>query len=100
MYDPSLENESVRIVVPASSVCRTAPVAASHSLTVLSYETDASCLPSGEKATAHTEAEWSSSVCNKLLQSSWTPYDLFIHRGTRSLNCFLIVLLAGAKMSA
>jgi hypothetical protein len=34
-----------------SSVCRAAPVAASHSLTVLSCDADASCLPSGEKAT-------------------------------------------------
>jgi len=33
-----------------SSVCRAAPVAASHSRTVLSLDADATVLPSGEKA--------------------------------------------------
>ncbi|KAF2185520.1 hypothetical protein K469DRAFT_161266 [Zopfia rhizophila CBS 207.26] len=45
-----------------SSVCSTAPVPASHSLTVLSFDADASTLPSGENATALTELEWPSSV--------------------------------------
>jgi transposase len=34
----------------SSSVCSAAPVAASHSLTILSPDAEASCLPSGEKA--------------------------------------------------
>jgi hypothetical protein len=42
-------------------------VMASHSLTVSSHDADASCLPSGEKATAQTESEWPSSVCRVAL---------------------------------
>ena len=45
-----------------SSVCSTAPEPASHSLTVLSSDADASVLPSGEKATALTAYKWPSSV--------------------------------------
>ena len=41
------------------SICSCVPVDTSHSLTVLSLNADAKCLPSGEKATAGTE--WSSS---------------------------------------
>jgi hypothetical protein len=37
-------------------------VATSHSLTVLSPDTDASYLPSGEKATALIRLEWPSTV--------------------------------------
>ena len=42
--------------------CSAVPVPASHSLTVLSPEADANCLPSGEKATAMTQPEWPSIV--------------------------------------
>src|SRR5439155_1267519 len=45
-----------------SSVRRTAPVAESQSLTVLSSDADATSLPSGEKATPETPFEWPSSV--------------------------------------
>jgi hypothetical protein len=48
-----------------SSVCNADPEPASHSLTVLSSNADASSLPSGEKATALTQFEWPSSVCSK-----------------------------------
>ena len=51
---PSLENERAQISALTSSVCRAAPELASHSLTVMSLDADASSLPSGEKATALT----------------------------------------------
>jgi hypothetical protein len=41
-------------------------VAASYSLTVLSFDADVSCLPFGEKATALIRREWPSSVCNNI----------------------------------
>ena len=56
-------------MVLVSSVCSAAPDPASHSLTVLSHDTDASTLPSGEKVTALTGPEWPSSVCSKAFQS-------------------------------
>ncbi|SLM35808.1 hypothetical protein LPUS_05177 [Lasallia pustulata] len=62
--DPSLEYESLEITVLASKVCSVAPVAASQIRTVLSPEPDASCLPSGEKATAKIGPEWPSRVCS------------------------------------
>jgi len=40
------------------------PVAASQSLTVLLSDADATCLPSGENATALTRPEWPSRVCS------------------------------------
>src|SRR4051794_17923711 len=46
-----------------SSVCRGAPVPASHSLTALSSDSDARSLPSGENVTAKTESVCPSSVC-------------------------------------
>src|SRR2546429_594592 len=58
---PSSETESVTKAEPPSSICSAAPEPASHSLTVLSPDADASCLPSGEKATAKTQSEWPSS---------------------------------------
>src|SRR2546429_9409435 len=39
-------------------------MADSQSLTVLSYDADATSLPSGENATAQTALEWPSSVCS------------------------------------
>ena len=42
----SLDNQEARVYFPA------APVAESQSLTVLSYDADATSLPSGENATA------------------------------------------------
>jgi hypothetical protein len=39
-------------------------VTASYSLTVLSRDADASCLPFGEKVTALIRSEWPSSVCS------------------------------------
>jgi hypothetical protein len=45
------------------SVCRHAPLLASHTLTVLSCDADASLLESCEKATDLTELLWPSSVC-------------------------------------
>src|SRR5256714_14053186 len=48
----------------ASRVCSGAPVADSQSLTVLSFDADATSLPSGENATALTQSEWPSSVCS------------------------------------
>jgi hypothetical protein len=82
------------------SVCKAAPVPVSHSLTMLSSAADASSLPFGEKATALMESEWSSNVCNKALQCSSTLGSLGIHLGTRSLNCFLTMLIVGANISA
>ena len=46
-----------------SSVRCSAPVAASQSRTVLSYDPDTTSRPSGEKATDLTVSEWPSSVC-------------------------------------
>jgi hypothetical protein len=60
----SSEKERVPTMAPTSNVCSTAPDPASHSLTVLSLDADASSLPSGEKATAVTQSEWPSSVCS------------------------------------
>src|SRR4051812_40758958 len=51
-----------RICMP-SSVCRSIPVAASHSPTVLSLDTDARSLLSGENATALTEYVCPSNIC-------------------------------------
>ncbi|KAF2626091.1 hypothetical protein BU25DRAFT_472279 [Macroventuria anomochaeta] len=50
------------------SVCRHAPLPVSHTLTVLSYDADASLLESCEKATEVTWLLWPSSVCRQALQ--------------------------------
>lgn len=47
-------------------ICSAVPVAAPHSRTVLSLEADASCLPSGENATAITPPVWPTSIRNAL----------------------------------
>jgi hypothetical protein len=47
-----------------SSVCSTAPVPASHRLTV-PYDADASELPSGEKARELIPLEWPLRVCRR-----------------------------------
>src|SRR6516162_5233796 len=49
-------------VMPLSSVWRRAPLLASQISTVASCDADATCLPSGEKATEETELLWPSSV--------------------------------------
>ena len=52
---PSGENSTILTEsLCYSSVCRYAPVAVSQSLKVLSYEANASILPSGENATLLT----------------------------------------------
>jgi hypothetical protein len=54
-----------------SSVCRTAPVAASQSRTVPSVPPpDASRFPSSEKATLQTLPSWPSSVCRAAIKNS------------------------------
>ena len=63
-HKPSEENASVLILASTWSVCSAVPMAASHSRIVMSSDAEASCLPSGEKATAWTESEWPSSTCN------------------------------------
>src|SRR5271155_5878844 len=60
---PQLEKEMASSIEWPASVCRSAPVLASQSLTVPSAEADATSCPSGEKATALTEREWPVSVC-------------------------------------
>src|SRR5271156_6574135 len=59
---PQLEKEMALSIECPASVCRSAPVLASQSLTVPSCEADATSCPSGEKATALTEPEWPASV--------------------------------------
>jgi hypothetical protein len=45
------------------SVCKHSPLLASHTLTVLSYDADASLLESCEEATDQTVLLWPSSIC-------------------------------------
>src|SRR5277367_5538803 len=59
-----MEKDNIRMVAPTPKVCSGAPESASQSLTVSSYEADASSLPSGEKATALTPEICPSSVCS------------------------------------
>jgi hypothetical protein len=60
---PSCENATAMAPFEwPTSVCSAAPVARSHSLTVLSQEADARSLPSCENATASTQFEWPASV--------------------------------------
>src|SRR2546423_1476613 len=61
-YWPSLKKDSFQITKSVSSLPRSAPVAASQSLTVLSFDADATSCPSGENATALTPFEWPLSV--------------------------------------
>ena len=76
-------------------------MAESQSLTVLSPEADANCLPSGENTTSRTVSECPSRVCNKELQSSSTvPGRLLIHSGIWAKCCSLTRLLSGAKIRA
>jgi hypothetical protein len=62
-HRPSGEKATARILsVWLSSTLRHDPVAASHTLTVLSSEADATSWPSGEKPTALIESVWPSSA--------------------------------------
>ena len=97
---PSIENEMFRITESTSNVCSTAPEPASHSLTVLSHDADASVLPSGEKATALTPSEWPSSVCSNAFQVLSTSGNFRTHLGMQWLNCFLIMLVVGVNIRA
>jgi hypothetical protein len=54
--EPSGEKDRVLIITPGVRMLRQDPVPASQSRTVLSRDADATSLPSGEKATALTEA--------------------------------------------
>ena len=92
-----MEKDNIRTVAPTSRVCSGAPEPASQSQTVLSFEADASSLPSGEKATALTPEPCPSSVCISALQSIWTSGNLCIQRGTQCSKCFLTILFTGAK---
>ena len=58
----SPDNQEAKVYFP------TVPVVESQSLTVWSYDADATSLPSGEKATDKTSCEWPSSVCRVPLQ--------------------------------
>ena len=49
--------------------------------TVLSYEPDASCLPSREKATDATLLKWPARTCSVALQLTWTAGSLLFHSG-------------------
>jgi hypothetical protein len=69
-------------------------VTAFHSLIVLSSETDASCLPSGEKVTAFTEYEWPSSVCN--IAPVTASHSLIVLSSEADANC----LPSGEKATA
>ena len=56
------------IVFPTLKFCRHSPLLVSHSLTVLSYDADASRVESCEKATDITGLLCPSSVCKHALQ--------------------------------
>ena len=73
---------------------------ACHSLTVRSFEAEASSWPSGEKATALTKSERPSRVCTVESQALWTSGKRQIHRGNWSKNCSRTILVFGAKTSA
>jgi hypothetical protein len=83
-----------------ASVLRHVPVAASHSLTVLSLDADATSCPSGEKATAMTESEWPSSVLRQASQSDCSMHRILTFCGTWSTKVRRITLLSGANTSA
>jgi hypothetical protein len=83
-----------------SSVCSGFPVAASQSRTVMSYEPETTCVPSGEKATDLTPLVWPSSVCSTALQCSCTLGFLSIQGGTLFSNVCRIILVSGEKISA
>jgi len=104
--DLSIEYSESSLLLPPEaaafdpSICHTAPVAESHSLTVPSPDPDATSLPSGENATALTESEWPSSVCSKKLHSCSTLGSLQIQFGIWSWNCLRIILIVGTKTRA
>src|ERR1700735_1415875 len=77
-----------------SNVRFEAPVVASQSRTVVSYEADASTLPSGEKATALTELLWPSSVCFQ------APVVAFQSRTVLSYEADARTLPSGEKATA
>jgi hypothetical protein len=68
-----------------SSVCRAILVAASYILTVLSPDADASCPPSGEKATALTVPVWPFSISSATLVA--TSHNMTILRADADASC-------------
>ena len=50
-------------------VCNSSPLVTSNSLTVLSSDADASCLPSEEKTASRMSPEWPLSVCDDTPES-------------------------------
>lgn len=83
-----------------SSICSAAPVIASQSLTVRSFDPDTASLPSGEKATDVTECKLGSSVCSAASQFTCTFDFIWIQGGIYSSNCLLTILFPGAKTRA
>src|SRR5437763_8620154 len=81
-------------------VWRHLPEAVSQTLTVRSYDADASRLSSCEKATDQTRPLWPSSVWRHELQSSCIAGFVIIHSGSSCLNSSLIRLRAGLNTSA
>ena len=78
---------------------RKAPIAGSHSLTVLSWDIEARSWPLGEKTTALTESEWPSSACKEGDQSFSTIGGRSIYPNNSSKNRRLIVLASRLKRS-
>ena len=70
------------------------PVAISHSRTVLSFDADATSLPSGEKLTALTQSEWPSSVLRQ------DPVDVSHSRTVSSSDADATSLPSGEKLTA
>ena len=76
------------------------PEAESQSLMVLSFEHDASRMPSGEKATEKTQPSWPSNVWMHAFQSASTIGFVLIQSGSSVLKFFLVKLPVGANMRA
>ncbi|KAF9882744.1 hypothetical protein FE257_005323 [Aspergillus nanangensis] len=70
----------------------------SQILMVLSWEPEASCWPSGEKATDRTQSEWPSSVRNSGPHVSSTIGHRYIQAGMSFANVCLIIVIFGANM--
>jgi hypothetical protein len=78
-------------VKSTSRVCLWVPMAASQSRTVLSYEADATVVPSGEKATDMTESLWPLRVC------LWAPMAASQSRTVLSFEADATVVPSGEK---
>jgi hypothetical protein len=82
------------------STQRQAPVAVSHTRTVLSLDAEATSCPSGEKTTALTGSEWPSSTLRHASHSTSLPRIILTVCGTCSINAFRTMLASGEKRRA